>query len=241
MVIIPAIDLYDKKVVRLLQGDYAKMTVYSDKPAEVAGKIAAAGAKYLHVVDLEGARDGKTSNFEVVRAITEATDMEVEIGGGIRSMETIRRYLDAGAARVILGTKAVTDENFLREAVETFGGDRIEVGVDAKDGKVAVRGWTEVLDIDMIAFVRKVGELGVTHVICTDISRDGAMRGTNLALYRELQKTGLKITASGGVSSYDNIRELRKMGVFGAIIGKALYTGDIDLRKAIEISEGESV
>lgn len=237
MVIIPAIDLYDKKVVRLFKGDYAKMTVYSDNPAGEAEKIAAAGAKFLHVVDLEGAKNGKTDNFDAVSAIVRASGMEVEIGGGIRDMETIRRYLDAGVARVILGTKAVTDEAFLREALAEFG-DAVEVGVDAKDGKVAVSGWTQVLDVGMLDFVRHLGEIGVRHVICTDISRDGAMKGTNRTLYRDLQALGgPEITASGGISTYDDIRALKEMDVFGAIIGKAMYTGDIDIRKAIAIAE----
>ena len=237
MVIIPAIDLYNKKVVRLLKGDYAKMTVYSDNPAGEAEKIAAAGAKFLHVVDLEGARNGKTDNFDTVSAIVRASGMEVEIGGGIRDMETIRRYLDAGVARVILGTKAVTDEAFLKEALAEFG-DAVEVGVDAKDGKVAVSGWTQVLDVGMMDFIRHLGEIGVRHVICTDISRDGAMKGTNRALYRDLQALGgPEITASGGISTYDDIRALREMHVFGAIIGKAMYTGDIDIKKAIAIAE----
>lgn len=237
MVIIPAIDLYDKKVVRLFKGDYAKMTVYSDNPAGEAEKIAAAGAKFLHVVDLEGAKNGKTDNFDAVSAIVRASGMEVEIGGGIRDMETIRRYLDAGVARVILGTKAVTDEAFLREALAEFG-DAVEVGVDAKNGKVAVSGWTQVLDVGMLDFVRHLGEIGVRHVICTDISRDGAMKGTNRTLYRDLQALGgPEITASGGISTYDDIRALKEMDVFGAIIGKAMYTGDIDIRKAIAIAE----
>ncbi|WP_194611221.1 1-(5-phosphoribosyl)-5-[(5-phosphoribosylamino)methylideneamino]imidazole-4-carboxamide isomerase [Clostridium vitabionis] len=236
MVIIPAIDLYDQKVVRLLQGDYRKMTVYSEDPAEEARKIAACGTTDLHVVDLEGARDGKTSNFDAVAAIVRASGMAVEIGGGIRDLETIRRYLDAGVARVILGTKAVTDEAFLREALAEFG-SAVEVGVDAKDGKVAVSGWTKVLDVDMLDFVRHLGELGVKHVICTDISRDGAMKGTNLALYRELKALGgPEITASGGISTYENIRALKDMGIYGAIVGKAMYTGDIDLKKAIAIT-----
>lgn len=238
MIIIPAIDLYDKKVVRLLRGEYDKMTVYSDNPVEMAKTIEAAGAEVLHVVDLEGARDGGTSNFDVVAAICRETGLKVEIGGGIRTMETIDRYMEAGVRWVILGTKAVTDENFLLEALAKYS-DRIEVGVDAKDGKVAVKGWTEVMDVDMIDFIKHLEEIGVKNVICTDISRDGAMRGTNLDLYRRLSGvSGMNITASGGVSNYEDIRTLRDMQVYGAIIGKAMYTGDIDLKKAIALAEG---
>ena len=238
MYIIPAIDLYDKKVVRLLKGDYAKMTVYSDDPAAVACDIASQGARMLHVVDLEGAREGQTSNYDAVRGICAASDMEVEIGGGIRDMETIEKYLSAGVRRVILGTKAVEDDSFLREAVKTYGGDRIQVGVDAKDGKVAVKGWTQVLDVDMIDFVKHLEDIGLEHAIVTDISRDGAMRGTNLDLYRTLAKvSGLKITASGGISNYGNIEALVQMNVWGAIIGKAMYTGDIRLEKAIAMTK----
>lgn len=238
MIIIPAIDLYDKKVVRLLRGEYDKMTVYSDNPVEMAKTIEAAGAEVLHVVDLEGARDGGTSNFDVVAAICRETGLKVEIGGGIRTMETIDRYMEAGVRWVILGTKAVTDENFLLEALAKYS-DRIEVGVDAKDGKVAVKGWTEVMDVDMIDFIKHLEEIGVKNVICTDISRDGAMRGTNLDLYRRLSEvSGMNITASGGVSNYEDIRTLRDMQVYGAIIGKAMYTGDIDLKKAIALAEG---
>lgn len=239
MIIIPAIDLYDKKVVRLLRGEYDKMTVYSDNPVEMAKTIEAAGAEVLHVVDLEGARDGGTSNFDVVAAICRETGLKVEIGGGIRTMETIDRYMEAGVRWVILGTKAVTDENFLLEALAKYS-DRIEVGVDAKDGKVAVKGWTEVMDVDMIDFIKHLEEIGVKNVICTDISRDGAMRGTNLDLYRRLSGvSGMNITASGGVSNYEDIRTLRDMEVYGAIVGKAMYTGDIDLKKAIALAEGE--
>ena len=236
MNIIPAIDLYEGKVVRLLRGDYANMTVYAEDAAREAERIASFGAKYLHVVDLEGARDGKTSNFDTVRRICAASSMEVEIGGGIRDLATIERYLAVGVSRVILGTKAVTDEQFLVDALARFGADAVEIGVDAKDGKVAVHGWTQVLDVDMMEFIAHLETLGVRHVICTDISKDGAMKGTNLTLYRELGAfRGLKITASGGISGYDDIRALREMNLWGAIVGKAMYTGDIDIAEAIRI------
>ena len=240
MLLFPAIDLYDKKVVRLLKGDYARMTVYSEDPVAIAKDIEAKGGKWLHLVDLEGAKDGTTPNFSVVEAICRETGLSVEIGGGIRSMETIEKYLAAGVARVILGSKAVTDEAFLREALARFG-RHIAVGVDAKDGKVAVHGWLDVLDVDMFDFLQHLVELKVDTVIVTDISKDGAMQGTNLALYEKL--SGLKdihVTASGGVSSYEDIRALKKMKLYGAILGKAMYQGVVELSEALRIVNDEA-
>ncbi len=240
MLLFPAIDLYDKKVVRLLKGDYAKMTVYSEDPVATAKDIEAKGGKWLHLVDLEGAKDGTTPNFSVVEAICRETGLSVEIGGGIRSMETIEKYLAAGVARVILGSKAVTDEAFLREALARFG-NHIAVGVDAKDGRVAVHGWLDVLDVDMFDFLQHLVELKVDTVIVTDISKDGAMQGTNLALYEKL--SGLKdihVTASGGVSSYEDIRALKKMELYGAILGKAMYQGVVELSEALRIVNDEA-
>ena len=240
MLLFPAIDLYDKKVVRLLRGDYAKMTVYSENPVATAKDIEAKGGKWLHLVDLEGAKDGTTPNFSVVQAICRETGLSVEIGGGIRSMETIERYLNAGVARVILGSKAVTDEAFLKEALMRFG-KHIAVGVDAKDGKVAVHGWLDVLDVDMFDFLKHLIELKVDTVIVTDISKDGAMQGTNLALYEKLSKlNGINVTASGGVSSYEDIRALKEMKVYGAILGKAMYQGVIELSEALRIVNEEA-
>lgn len=239
MLLFPAIDLYDKKVVRLLKGDYARMTVYSEDPVATAKDIEAKGGKWLHLVDLEGAKDGTTPNFSVVEAICRETGLSVEIGGGIRSMETIEKYLAAGVARVILGSKAVTDEAFLREALARFG-RHIAVGVDAKDGRVAVHGWLDVLDVDMFDFLQHLVELKVDTVIVTDISKDGAMQGTNLALYEKL--SGLKdihVTASGGVSSYEDIRALKKMKLYGAILGKAMYQGVVELSEALRIVNDE--
>lgn len=240
MLLFPAIDLYDKKVVRLLKGDYARMTVYSEDPVATAKDIEAKGGKWLHLVDLEGAKDGTTPNFSVVEAICRETGLSVEIGGGIRSMETIEKYLAAGVARVILGSKAVTDEAFLREALARFG-RHIAVGVDAKDGRVAVHGWLDVLDVDMFDFLQHLVELKVDTVIVTDISKDGAMQGTNLALYEKL--SGLKdihVTASGGVSSYEDIRALKKMKLYGAILGKAMYQGVVELSEAMRIVNDEA-
>lgn len=238
MLLFPAIDLHDHKVVRLLKGDYQKMTVYSEDPVATARGIEADGGRWLHLVDLEGAKDGTTPNFDVVAAICQETKLQVEIGGGIRSLEIIERYLNAGVARVILGTKAVTDEDFLRDAVGRWG-ERIAVGVDAKDGRVAVKGWVEVLDVDMFDFLWKLWSIGVKTAIVTDISKDGAMKGTNLPLYERLSRLdGIDITASGGVSTLEDIRALRDMGLYGAILGKAMYNGAIKLKDALDVARG---
>lgn len=237
MNIFPAIDLYNKKAVRLLYGDYEKMTVYSDDPLSVARDFEAFGARFVHVVDLEGAREGTTPNLSVVSAIAENTSLFVEIGGGIRNMETVKRYLDAGVSRVILGTAAVNDQAFLKEAVLQYG-DKIAVGADVKDGYIAIKGWLESSSYSLEEFMKKMQDIGVCTVICTDISKDGAMRGANLALYSDLSKKyKLDIVASGGVSSIDDVRALAEMKLYGAIIGKAYYTGAIDLREAIEVAK----
>lgn len=237
MLIFPAIDLYEGKAVRLFKGDYANMTVYSDRPLEIARDFEAAGAKYIHMVDLEGARDGSTPNIKAVAEVAEKTDLFVEIGGGIRSMETVERYFSVGVDRVILGTAAVTDERFLREAIARYG-EKIAVGVDIKDGAVAIRGWTENSGIDAFTFCEKMQAMGVQTLICTDISKDGAMMGTNRELYRELsERFSLQIVASGGVSTLDDVTALSSLGLYGAIIGKAYYTGAIDLRQAIEVAK----
>ena len=237
MVIYPAIDLYDGKAVRLFKGDYAQMTVYHHDPTAVARDFAACGATHIHMVDLEGAKDGTTPNLSVVREIAQKTALFVEIGGGIRSMETVNAYLSAGVSRVILGTAALTDEAFLREAVGTYG-DKIAVGADVRDGHIAIKGWLETSQCTLEDFLARMQEIGVKTVICTDISRDGAMRGTNLELYSRLSKSfGMDIVASGGVSSLSDVEELRRMNLYGAIIGKAYYTGAIDLRRAIEVAK----
>ena len=233
MYLFPAIDLIDGKAVRLLRGDYAQMTVYSDDPVSVAKDFEAQGARYIHMVDLEGAKNGGTPNLATVRRVAEETGLFVEIGGGIRSMETVDAYLSAGVDRVILGTAAVEDEAFLRAAVEKYG-ERIAVGADIRDGYVSIRGWLEQSGFTLDAFCEKMQKLGVKTLICTDISRDGAMRGTNRALYRDLkEKYAMDITASGGVSSMDDVKARAAMDLYGAIIGKAYYTGDIILSDAI--------
>ena len=237
MHIFPAIDLYDKKAVRLFKGDYAQMTVYSDNPIEIARDFEAAGARFIHMVDLEGARDGSTPNLAIVADVAQNTTLFVEIGGGIRDMETVDKYLSAGVSRVILGTAAVNDEAFLKEAVNKYG-EKIAVGADVKDGYIAIKGWLEQSAYTLEDFLTKMQSLGVKTVICTDISKDGAMKGTNRELYRQLSaQFDMNIVASGGVSTLDDIKALADMGLYGAIIGKAYYTGAIDLREAIEVAK----
>ena len=236
MILFPAIDLFEGKAVRLFKGDYAQMTVYSDHPEEIAADFAACGATHIHLVDLEGARSGETPNLETVLKIRESTGLFCEIGGGIRSMEVVERYLSAGLDRVILGTAAIEDEAFLRRAVEKYG-EKIATGADIRDGYVSVKGWTQQSGVTLEAFFEKMEDIGVSTVICTDISKDGAMRGTNREMYRKLsERFGVQITASGGVSSLEDVKSLRDMNLYGAIIGKAYYTGDIDLKKATEVA-----
>lgn len=240
MKIFPAIDLIDGCAVRLFKGDYNQKTVYSNNPVEVARSFVEAGAEYIHIVDLDGAKDGSNANIEVVRNIVRESGLKAEIGGGIRSVQAIEKYLDLGVMRVILGTAAVTDRDFLKKAVETYG-EKVAVGVDIKDGMVAIKGWTEVSQLDCFGFCRELEELGVKTVICTDISKDGVMSGTNIELYKQLsEQFKMDIVASGGVSSIENVKTLTDMNMYGAILGKAIYTGAIDLRKVIETaSEGE--
>lgn len=233
MQIFPAIDLRGGQVVRLYQGDYARETVYHNDPCAVAGEFAAAGAEYLHVVDLDGARDGTPANFGAIAAIARQGGLYIEAGGGIRTEERIRQYLDLGVNRCILGTVAVKDFDFTVRMAQKYG-ERIAVGVDARDGYVAVNGWKELSEEKGVDFCRRLFAAGVGAVIYTDISRDGAEQGTNLALYRELTGIqGLHITASGGVGSLAELRELRAIGVHAAILGKALYTGRLDLKTVI--------
>ena len=237
MNIFPAIDLYNKKAVRLYKGNYDEMTVYSDNPIEIAYDFEKNGAKFIHMVDLEGAKNGTTPNIEIVKEVATKTSLFVEIGGGIRNLETVEKYLNAGVSRVILGTAAVTDEDFLKEAISKYG-DKIAVGADVKDGYIAIKGWIEKSQYSLDEFLSKMQKLGVKAIICTDISKDGAMRGTNLELYKELsEKYSLDIVASGGVSTIDDIKALKKMNLYGAIIGKAYYTGAIDLKEAIEVAK----
>lgn len=236
MNIYPAIDLRDGKVVRLYQGDYDQMTVYQEDPVDVARSFKAAGADYLHLVDLDGAKDGELVNFDTIKAIVEDVDMFVEVGGGIRDEERIKQYLDLGVGRVILGTIAVKDREFLEKMVSVYG-ERIAVGVDARDDRVAINGWKEITDIDSFEFCEYLRDIGVKAVIYTDISRDGGLQGTNMEVYRKLQEIqGLEITASGGISFIEEIAELKNVTA-AAILGKALYSGLINLAQAVEMAK----
>ncbi len=237
MKIFPAIDLYGGKAVRLFKGDYAQMTVYSDDPVAVAKEFERQGARFIHVVDLEGAEKGTPAHLDLVSRIAEETSLFLEIGGGIRSMDKVDAYLANGASRVILGTSAVTDEEFLKAALKKHG-EKIAVGADIVDGKIAIRGWKEKSAYSAEAFFVKMQALGVKTVICTDVSKDGAMKGTNLQLYKELgSRFSIDLIASGGVSSLEDIEGLRDMGLYGAIIGKAYYIGAVDLARAIEVAK----
>ena len=239
MILLPAIDLFEGKAVRLLRGDYKQMTVYGE-PLELAEAFVSAGAEYLHMVDLEGAKSGETPNFEIVKKIAQTSGLNVEIGGGIRSKETIARYLEAGVSRVILGTVAATDLDFTARMVRRYG-EAIAVGVDLDDGLVAVKGWTETSGLSGLAFCKNLEEIGVQTVICTDIQKDGAMNGTNRALYQTLSESfSMRFIASGGVSSMEDILALKALNLYGAIIGKAYYTGAIDLKAAIRAAKNEA-
>ncbi len=236
MKLFPAIDLYGGQAVRLRRGDYNEMTVYERVPLDAARRFAGAGASYLHVVDLEGARDGGTPNLAVIRELAARSGLQVEVGGGIRSEDVVRTYLDAGAFRVILGTAAVTQPGFAAEMAAKYGA-AVAVGVDLKDGRPAIRGWTETADVDGMAFCRRLAADGVRTVIVTDISRDGLLGGSNVALYRRMAaELPLELIASGGVTTLEDVAALRDLGLAGAILGRALYTGDLDLRRALELT-----
>ena len=236
MKIFPAIDLFDKKAVRLFKGDYNQMTVYSENPLDVAKTFKALGATQIHLVDLEGAKDGTTPNIEVIKAIKKETGLFCEVGGGIRSLETIKTYVDAGIDRVILRTAAVENRSFLLDAIAKYG-EKIAVGVDIKDGYVAVKGWVEKSQETALDFCKFLDDIKVRTIICTDISKDGAMKGPNLEMYRNLDKLfKFDIIASGGVSNIEDIIALNSLNLYGAIVGKAYYVGAIDLKKAIEVT-----
>lgn len=237
MKLFPAIDLYEGQVVRLFQGDYQQMTVYGQDPLAVARSFAAAGAEYLHMVDLEGAKSGTTPNMAVVKSLCRESGLKLEIGGGIRSEQVVQDYLEAGVFRVILGTAAVTQPGFAKEMAQKYG-DRIAVGVDVREGMVAIKGWTETTDLELFRFCQELEADGITTVICTDISKDGAMAGTNQKMYQRLQsETGLQVVASGGISTLEDIRSLHQRGLYGAILGKALYTGAINLAEALQAAK----
>ena len=236
MNIFPAIDLRGGRVVRLTQGDYSRMTVYGDDPCAQARQFIGAGAKYLHVVDLDGARDGTLANFEIIAALVQQGGLFIEVCGGIRDEARIEKYLSLGVGRCILGTIAVRDFDFTCRMIRRYG-DAIAVGVDARDGKVAVAGWEQTSALDGVEFCKRLRDAGCAAVIYTDISRDGAMQGTNLPLYRRLAREvpGLAVTASGGISRLEELAELEAMGTAAAILGKSLYTGAIELKQAIQM------
>ncbi|MCL2663837.1 MAG: 1-(5-phosphoribosyl)-5-[(5-phosphoribosylamino)methylideneamino]imidazole-4-carboxamide isomerase [Oscillospiraceae bacterium] len=233
MIIYPAIDIFEGKAVRLQRGDYDRMTVYSEDPVSVALGFKSAGATALHIVDLEGARTGIPANYQVIESIASVSGLFIQVGGGIRTPETIDKYLSTGVKRVILGTAVVSEPGFLQEMVKKYQ-DAIAVSIDIKNGLVAIKGWTEVSNEDALAFCETVSELGVQTIICTDISKDGMLCGTNIELYQTLRsKLSISLIASGGVTSLEEIGLLSKLGMDGAILGKALYAGSIDLREAI--------
>lgn len=237
MKIFPAIDLFEGKAVRLYKGNYNEMTVYSDKPWEIALDFKNSGAEYIHIVDLEGAKDGTTPNIETIKKIIEISGLKAEVGGGVRNMETVEKYINAGVMRVILGTAAVKDRDFLVSAVKKYG-EKVAVGADILNGNVAIKGWTETSDITMDDFFKDLVDIGVKTVICTDITKDGTMQGTNRQMYKELaEKYKIDIVASGGVNSIDDIKALNDMNLYGAIIGKAYYLGAIKIKEALEVTE----
>lgn len=238
MNLFPAIDLYEGKAVRLVKGDYAQMTVYSENPEELGVAFRCAGAEYLHTVDLEGAKDGTTPNLETVQKLVQTSGLKVQVGGGIRSPEIVRRYLDAGVHRVIIGTAAVTDPDFLQDMVETYGG-QIAVGVDVRDGMAAIRGWQEQSELTCDALFARLTKAGVQTVICTDISKDGMLAGPNMEMYKDLsEKYKVRLIASGGITTLDDVKKLRDMDLYGAILGKSIYTGSIDLAAAVLACRG---
>ncbi len=239
MIVMPAIDIFEGKVVRLFKGDYTQMTVYSDDPVAYAKQFKDLGATHLHIVDLEGAKTGETPNIDIIKQIAADDDIFTEVGGGIRTMDTIDKYIAAGVDRVILGTSAVTDEGFLKAALAKYG-DKIAVSVDMYNGCVAIKGWTLKTDLDSYTFCERMRDLGVKTVICTDISRDGTMNGISIDLFKEIQMWfdyDLKVIAGGGLSSLEDIKMLKILNLPGAIIGKAYYEGKIDLKEAIEVAK----
>lgn len=236
MKLYPAIDLKDGKCVRLLQGDYNEVTVYGTNPGEMAKKWESLGGDFLHIVDLDGAKEGKAVNGKAIRQIVEAIQIPIEVGGGIRSIEDIRLQLSLGVHRVILGSAAIKNRGLVKEAIDTFGADKIVVGVDAKDGMVAIEGWLEVTDTSALTFCKELEKMGVQTIIYTDIAKDGMMQGPNIEETRKLvENTHLNIVASGGVSSLEDLKALEEIGVYGAIIGKAIYTGAIELEEASKL------
>ena len=239
MRIFPAIDLRNGKVVRLIQGDYGQMQTYGDSPVDTAKMFEQMGAKHLHIVDLGAAKDGGNENFEVICKIAQNTNLFIETGGGIRSEEKIKKYINSGINRLILGTAAINNFPFLCEMVKKYG-DYIAVGVDAKDSMVAVNGWIDVTNVDSFDFCKKLRDNGVSTVIYTDISKDGKLAGTNISAYKKLKKIdNLNVIASGGISSMTDIKALCEFDCYGAIIGKAIYENKINLKEVLAYAGDE--
>lgn len=235
MIIFPAIDMKDGKCVRLEQGLFDKVTVFGEDPVEMAKKWEREGGEFLHLVDLDGAKDGVPKNLEIIKDICKNINIPIQLGGGIRNKETVKILLDAGVTRVIVGTMAINDMELLKELVDEYG-ERIVVSIDAKDGLVAVDGWVNVSEVDSVELVRKLDKIGVKTIVYTDIAKDGMMEGPNFDIYKTLaENTNIDVIASGGVSTIDNLKKLKKMEMYGAIIGRALYTGDIKLKDALEV------
>lgn len=240
MIIFPALDLYGGQAVRLYKGDFSKLKVYDVEPIRTAVNFELEGVTHLHLVDLEGAKDGTTGQVQVVWNIVNNSKLYVEVGGGIRSLATIEKYLHAGAKRAILGTAAVENPDFAAQAVREFGAEQVAVGVDIKDDKVAIKGWTELSDYSCEDFCHRMEDAGVQTIICTDVAKDGAMQGTNRELYQKLVGlVNMNVIASGGISSQEDLVALRDAGTHGAIIGRAYYEGAIDLKEALKIGAGE--
>ncbi len=234
MIILPAIDINDGQCVRLYQGDYAQITIFDSDPVRIAQRWQSAGASWLHVVDLDGAAAGHPVNVELIERMRESTSLHIELGGGMRTLEHIGQMLDLGIDRVILGTVALTDRELLGEALARWG-ERIAVGLDARNGQVAISGWRETSQVQATSLATELCAIGVNRFIYTDIARDGALKGPNLDALREMQQViSCSLIASGGVSSIDDLRSIAALGIEGAIVGKALYTGDVDLAVAIK-------
>lgn len=237
MIILPAIDIIDGKPVRLYQGDYSRKEIVADDIFKTAKSFEDAGAEYIHLVDLDGAKEGSNKNHELVIKLAKTLNIPVELGGGIRSFETISYLIDNGVSRVILGTVAIEDEELLRKAVDIYK-EKIAVGIDCKDGKLCGRGWLEKSDLDYVDFAKKMEKIGIKNIIVTDISKDGTLMGPNVDMLKKLKESvNINITASGGISNIEDIKELKKIDLYGAITGKAIYAKTLSLKEAINISK----
>jgi len=233
MIIFPAIDILDGNCVRLIQGDYNQESIYGDSPVAMAQKWEQLGAQYIHIVDLNGAKSGESINKDIIHDIAQTVNVPVQVGGGIRTLETIKGYVDSGVSRVIIGTAAITDKEFLREAVKTYG-DKVAVSVDARNGYVATDGWTDTSDVKATDLLKELEAIGVKTIVYTDIAKDGMLQGPNLEEQRAINEaTSIDVIASGGVTTKEDVDSLRELNVYGAIIGKALYDGKLDFSDVV--------